>query len=304
MANRAGMNYKIQPTPAVALGAYEITPIEAAAAYTMFANAGNFLKPSSITLVRDEKSKVVYQSKIEPNQVLDPRVAYLMTNMMEEVLRSGTAAGVREHYNLDFPVAGKTGTSHDGWFAGYTSELLCIVWVGFDDNRDLSLQGAHSAAPIWAEFMKRARAYPEYRDTRPFDAPAGIVTVDIDPLSGLTATPACPGARPEVFIAGTEPVGFCPMHGGGRSNLTSVPGWETAPPPARSTPPAPAPPANTAPTITGTHGDGQLSPGESARRAARQGHQPPPDATPPENQKQEPKKEKKSVLRRLFGVFK
>ena len=83
-----------------------------------------------------------------------------MTNLLEEVLRSGTAAGVRARYNLDFPAAGKTGTSHDGWFAGYTSELLCVVWVGFDDNRELDLEGAHSAAPIWAEFMKRALQYP------------------------------------------------------------------------------------------------------------------------------------------------
>ena len=83
-----------------------------------------------------------------------------MTNLMEEVLRSGTAAGVRARYNLNFPAAGKTGTSHDGWFAGFTSELLCVVWVGFDDNRELDLEGAHSAAPIWAEFMKQAARHP------------------------------------------------------------------------------------------------------------------------------------------------
>jgi penicillin-binding protein 1B len=162
MANRAGMNYKIQPTPAVALGAYEITPLEAAGAYTMFANSGDFLKPSFLSLVRDDKGKVVYKNKTGDKQVLDQRVAYLMTSMMEEVLRTGTAAGVRAHYGLNIPAAGKTGTSHDGWFAGYTSELLCVVWVGFDDNKELNLEGAHSAAPIWAEFMKRALAvlYP------------------------------------------------------------------------------------------------------------------------------------------------
>ena len=160
MANRAGMNYKIQPTPAVALGAYEITPVEAAGAYTIFANKGDYLKPSFLSMVRAQDGKVVFKNKVEEKQVLDPRVAYLTTSLMEEVLRSGTAAGVRARYNLTMPAAGKTGTSHDGWFAGYTSELLCVVWVGFDDNRELNLEGAHSAAPIWAEFMKRALEYP------------------------------------------------------------------------------------------------------------------------------------------------
>ncbi len=95
MANRAGMNYKIQPTPAVALGAYEITPLEAVGAYTVFANQGDYVKPNFITLVRSQDAEVVYKNPLEHKQVLDPRVAYLMTNLMEEVLRSGTAAAVR-----------------------------------------------------------------------------------------------------------------------------------------------------------------------------------------------------------------
>ena len=107
------------------------------------------------------------------------------------------------------PAAGKTGTSHDGWFAGFTSELLCIVWVGFDDNRELDLEGAKSALPIWTEFMKRALDYKEYRNTKPFDAPDGIVTLEIDPLSGQPATANCPTRRQEVFIAGTQPLDSC-----------------------------------------------------------------------------------------------
>ena len=89
---------------------------------------------------------------------------------MEEVLRSGTAAGVRARHQLTFPAAGKTGTSHDGWFAGFTSELLCVVWVGFDDNRELDLEGAHSAAPIWGEFMKRALQFRDYSGVKPFSS--------------------------------------------------------------------------------------------------------------------------------------
>ena len=88
-----GMNYKIKPTPAVALGAYEITPLEAAGAYTVFANSGDYVKPSFLSLVRSQDGKVIYKNKLERKQVLDPRVAYLMTNLMEEVLRSGTARG-------------------------------------------------------------------------------------------------------------------------------------------------------------------------------------------------------------------
>jgi penicillin-binding protein 1B len=300
MANRAGMNYRIQPTPAVALGAYEITPVEAAGAYTIFANGGNYVKPSFLSMVRAQDGKVVFKNKVEKKQVLDPRVAYLTTSLLEEVLRTGTAAGVRARYNLNIPVAGKTGTSHDGWFAGYTSELLCVVWVGFDDNQQLDLEGAHSAAPIWAEFMKRALETREYRDVKPFAAPAGIVSVMIDPESGMLAAPGCPKPRAEVYIAGTEPVGICTLHGG-RGGMTTVSGWDTSPPPAQ------APPARNAPTITGSQGDGQAPPEPAARRAARQAAgQAAGTAAPQPSPKDETKKppEKKGILQRLWRVFK
>ena len=304
MANRAGMNYKIQPTPSVALGAYEITPLEAAGAYTMFANFGEFVKPSFLSLVRSQDGKIVYKNKLDQKQVLDPRVAFLTTSLMEEVLRSGTGAGVRARFNFTVPAAGKTGTSHDGWFAGYTSELLCVVWVGFDDNRELNLEGAHSAAPIWAQFMKKALDYREYRDVKPFRAPDGIVTVDIDPESGMPATPACPKHRSEVYIAGTEPVGVCPLHGGRGGAPTLITGWD-------STPAAAAPPARGgAMTITGSQGDGQTPADTPARRAARQaaaqaGGSQPGAATPAPAAKQDTKKpEKKGILQRIIGVFK
>lgn len=298
MANRAGMNYKIQPTPAVALGAYEISPLEATGAYTIFANAGDYLKPSFLSMVRAQDGKVVFKNKVEEKQVLDPRVAYLTTSLMEEVLRTGTAAGIRARFKLTMPAAGKTGTSHDGWFAGYTSELLCVVWVGFDDNRELNLQGAHSAAPIWADFMKRALEYREYRDVKPFRAPAGIVSLLIDPESGMPADPACPKTRSEVYIAGTEPVGVCPLHGG-RGISTAVAGWDTSPPPA--TPP----PGRSTPSVTGSQGDGQVSPDPASSRAARQASGQPADpALPPPAPQDVPKKEKKGILQRLWRVFK
>jgi penicillin-binding protein 1B len=301
MANRAGMNYKIQPTPAVALGAYEITPLEAVGAYTIFANGGDYLKPSFLSMVRAQDGKVVFKNKVEEKQVLDPRVAYLTTSLLEEVLRTGTAAGVTARYNLRIPAAGKTGTSHDGWFAGYTSELLCVVWVGFDDNRELNLEGAHSAAPIWAEFMKRALEYREYRDVKPFNAPAGIVSLTICTESGMPAAPNCPKTRSEVYIAGTEPVGVCPLHGG-RGGVTNVAGWDTSPPPAQQ------PPTRSAPTVTGSQGDGMTPPDPAARRAARQasGQAAAAAVPPPASPKDETRKpaEKKGILQRIWRVFK
>jgi penicillin-binding protein 1B len=294
MANRAGMNYKIHPTPAVALGAYEITPLEAAGAYTIFSNEGKYVKPSFLTMVRSQDGKVVYKNQVQEKQVLDPRVSYLMTNLMEEVLRSGTAVTVRAR-GFTAPAAGKTGTSHDGWFAGYTSELMCIVWVGFDDNRQLDLEGAHSAAPIWAEFMKRALQFREYRDVKEFPVPDGIVSIDIDPQSGMPATPYCPKTRPEVYIAGTQPVGTCPLHGGGKQNVTNVAGWETSPA---------AKPGDDGLQVTGSGGDGRAAPPVVAQR------RPPPArpdaqqaAQPPQPDQPQPQK-KKGLFHRLWGVFK
>ncbi len=229
LARQAGMNLNIQATPAVALGAYEVTPIEVAGAYTIFANAGAYVRPSFVKYIRDERGDGIYEHKPQHKAVLDPRVSYLIVDLMEEVLRSGTGAGVRSRGFL-LPAAGKTGTSHDGWFAGFTSKLICVVWVGFDDNKELRLEGAQSALPIWTEFMKRAHQFREYRNVKPFEAPDGIVSVLIDPQTGQLAA-NCPNARPEVFIAGTQPVETCRLHGG-RGGATQVAGWdvpETAP---------------------------------------------------------------------------
>jgi penicillin-binding protein 1B len=223
MARAAGLNINIKPTPSIALGAYEVTPLEIAGAYTVFPNRGTLLKTSFIKTIRDASGANFYESKIERKQAMDPRVAYIVLNMMQEVLCCGTGAAVRSQYDFRLPAAGKTGTSRDGWFAGFTSKLICVVWVGFDDNRDFKLEGAHSALPIWAEFMKRAHQHREYRGVHGFDAPDGIVTAQIDAETGQIAGPNCPKVRNEVFIAGTQPVEVCTLHGGGR---TQIAGWE------------------------------------------------------------------------------
>jgi penicillin-binding protein 1B len=164
-------------------------------------------------------------------------VNYLMVSLMEEVLRSGTGAGVHSlGYNQ--PAAGKTGTSHDGWFAGFTSNLICIVWVGFDDYKQLDLEGARSALPIWAEFMKRAAEFRAYKDVKSFQPPSGVVSIQIDPETGMPATAQCPKKINEFFISGTEPVGSCPMHGGNNLDNTNVSGWDTSQPGSPARPPA------------------------------------------------------------------
>ncbi|MBV9610112.1 MAG: PBP1A family penicillin-binding protein, partial [Acidobacteria bacterium] len=175
LARAAGIK-SVQATPAIALGAYDATPLDMSGAYTIFANSGTKISPTLVKSVRDPKGSVLANYEPETQNVLDPRVAYVLTNMMEGVLNYGTAAGVRSN-GFRAPAAGKTGTSHDGWFAGYTSNLLCIVWIGFDDYSDLRLSGADTAAPIWAGFMKRAVALPRYKDAKPFTQPSGVVDV-------------------------------------------------------------------------------------------------------------------------------
>ena len=277
LAERAGMNLRIQATPAIALGAYEVTPLEIAGAYTIFANQGIYSKPYWITLVRDRVGNIIYNHRPVQRPVLDPRVAYLMVNLMEEVLRSGTGASVRTRGFL-LPAAGKTGTSHDGWFAGFTTRLIAVVWVGFDDNRELGLEGAHSALPIWVEFMKRAAQLREYRNVKEFEPPDGVVSVEIDPMSGQLATPGCPTRRTEVFISGTEPLEACKLHGG----AVQVASWEAAP--AASAPPA----AEKAPV----------------RRPSKPAAAAPPRAVAAAPPAQPPKEERKGFFRRLLSVFK
>jgi penicillin-binding protein 1B len=235
LARRAGLTMDTYATPAIALGSVGVTPIEMAGAYTIFADNGVYVKPNYIEEIRDQRGSSIFQNTLEKRTVLDSRVAYMMTNLLEDVLRTGTGAGVRSR-GFALPAAGKTGSSHDAWFAGYTSKLLCIVWVGFDDYRDIKTEGALAALPIWTEFMKRAHMHREYRNVTGFDAPDGIVSAEIDPESGELATSACPTYKTEVFIAGTQPVQVCHLHNGGATQVAS---WETAEP-APAQPQAPA----------------------------------------------------------------
>src|SRR5579884_311249 len=211
IARRAGITSDLQPTPAVAIGAYGVTPLEIARAYTMFANDGIRVQPHSIDSIVQHDGTELYHAEPDSRLALDPRVNFLMVSMMEDVINHGTAAGVRG-MGFKLPAAGKTGTSHDGWFAGFTPRLLCIVWVGFADYRDLDLEGAHSALPIWAEFMKSAARFAAYRDTQTFKAPAGVVKATVDPTTGMLAMPYCPRQETDYFVDGSQPAEKCTVH--------------------------------------------------------------------------------------------
>ncbi|MBV8205724.1 MAG: PBP1A family penicillin-binding protein [Acidobacteria bacterium] len=240
LAHAAGIS-SVKPTPAMALGSYDATPVEMSQAYTVFANGGVRVIPTLVKSLRDRRGNILDETKVQMKPVLDPRVAYVMTNMMEGVVNYGLGYSVRRA-GFTAPAAGKTGSSHDAWFAGYTSNLLCIVWVGFDDYTDLRLSGAVAAAPIWAEFMKSAVALPQYSDPREFTAPPGVVVLKLDKLTNRIATNSCPDDFSAAFIAGTEPHDTCDQAPGLLNRVGTLLGL-TRENPTVVPPPGPANPA-------------------------------------------------------------
>ena len=284
VARQMGLGSNIQATPAVALGAYEMTPIDVAAGYTPFATNGFRAEPLFLRSVVAADGSTEETKSPSTRAVLDPRVAYLVTSLMQEVINRGTGASVR---GLGFtaPAAGKTGTSRDGWFAGFTSNLLCVIWIGFDDNRDLGLSGSQSAAPVWAEFMKRAVELPRYHNTQDFDPPPGLVEETIDPRSGELATASCPDRVNEYFIAGSEPTQYCELHGG---RVAQAPGTWLSHLFGKDTNPPPPPASNFGPTASNP-----ASPANKNHAKA---------VPPPKPGEAEPEK-KKGLLDKIFGIF-
>ncbi len=280
LAHQAGIA-SAEATPSVAIGTYGATPLQVAGAYTVFANNGVRIEPNMISSVRTSDGDVVDDFAPISKPVLDPRVAYLTLSLMEDVINHGTAERVR---GLGFtaPAAGKTGTEHDAWFAGFTSNLLCVIWIGNDDYTDLKLEGAQAAVPMWAEFMKNAVKLPQYSDTQFFDPPAGVTEVTLDKATNLIADASCPDDYTAAFLDGTQPTGTCDHPNGDQRNIFQkmfgLGGNQSAPP--ISPPPAnvvqPKPPSGTNPA-NGENG---------AQNQA------------------EPKKKKKGFFGKIFGVFK
>jgi penicillin-binding protein 1B len=212
-SEKLGSGAPIEPYPAVALGSFEVTPWEMATAYNVLASGGYKIEPVTVLRVADDGGRVLEQHHAPvPERVIRPESAYLITSMLESVMTEGTAASAAAR-GFTAEAAGKTGTTNDyrdAWFAGFTPDLLCVVWVGFDDNTPVGLSGTRAALPIWVEFMKAALSGKE---PVPFTVPSeNIVFVEIDKETGLLAGPFCPETRSEVFIAGTEPRVYCQAH--------------------------------------------------------------------------------------------
>jgi len=249
LARSAGIA-SVKATPAMALGSYDASPLDMAGAYTAFANNGTRISPIMVHSVRNAKGDVLTNYSTDQRGVLDPRIAYVMTNMMEGVINNGLGFSAVRGRGFTPPAAGKTWSSHDGWFAGYTSNLLCIVWVGYDDYSDLRLTGAMTAGPIWAEFMKKAATLPQYADMRDFSQPSGVVDVELDKATNRLATPNCTDDYVSAFVAGTEPHDTCDEQGGIRGFISRMFGGgdkgQPAPVNQAASPTSPANPADAA----------------------------------------------------------
>ncbi|MHB1839042.1 MAG: transglycosylase domain-containing protein [Acidobacteriaceae bacterium] len=280
LAHQAGIA-SAEATPSVAIGTYGATPLQVAGAYTVFANNGVRIEPNMISSVRTSDGDVVDDFAPISKPVLDSRVAYLTLSLMEDVINHGTAERVR---GLGFtaPAAGKTGTEHDAWFAGFTSNLLCVIWIGNDDYTDLKLEGAQAAVPMWAEFMKNAVKLPQYSDTQFFDPPAGITEVTLDKATNLIADASCPDDYTAAFLDGTQPTGTCDHPNGDQRNIFQkifgLGGNQSAPP-------IPPPPAN----VVQPKPPSGTSPANGENGAQNQA---------------EPKKKKKGFFGKIFGAFK
>jgi penicillin-binding protein 1B len=210
-ARDAGVAGRLSPVPSLALGSFEVTPVELAYAYATLASGGRRHKPFPLEAIVGPGGETVYAGKSGGEQAVDPRAAWLVTYALEGAVERGTGRAVRAS-GIGFPVAGKTGTTdnyRDSWFAGYTPEVACVVWVGRDSGKETGLSGAAGALRIWTRFMK---ALSPASGPRALAVPQGVVSAVIDPASGYLATTACPEQFTEAFIEGTAPKETCPLH--------------------------------------------------------------------------------------------
>lgn len=209
-AREAGIDSRLQAVPSLALGAFEVSPLEMASAYSTLANGGIRTQPLSILAAVDERGRVVQHRQVEMDRVLPSDAVYMVNDMLQDVFDYGTARRARA-LGYGGNAAGKTGTTNstrDAWFVGYTPEVVALVWVGYDDNASIGLYGDSAALPIWVEFMKST-----YGDRSPeFPAPRNVVLVEIDSETGELAGPGCPVTRYEIFVEGTEPQFECHLH--------------------------------------------------------------------------------------------
>jgi penicillin-binding protein 1B len=208
-----GIHSPLEPYPSLALGAFEVTPIELTGAYATLDNDGQ--KPHLLSLreVVTESGEIQQQRNVDMVSVTTPAKCFIITNILEGVVQEGTAT-ILKRLGVDFPCAGKTGTTsdyRDSWFAGYTSDLLVVVWIGFDDNQSTHLSGAQGAARIWARFVNQIRPWIH---SQPFRIPPGVVERFVCVQSGMLATQGCPDKKLDYFLAERVPSTYCTQHEG------------------------------------------------------------------------------------------
>lgn len=209
-AQKLGVTAEMDPVPSLALGTFPVSPFEMASAFGVIANQGVRVEPVAILRIEDALGNVIYEAEPKEEQVVAPETTYVLTKLLESVFDQG-GTGYRVSDVLKRPVAAKTGTTNwDAWMVGYTPELSTAVWVGYDRGQTINSVESVLAAPIFAEFTEQTL---EPIPPKIFPIPAGVVNVYIDPESGKLATPDCPDARLEAFVAGTEPTEKCEEHG-------------------------------------------------------------------------------------------
>lgn len=186
--------------PSIALGTSEVTPLELAAAYAAFANGGKKVEPVFISRIVSGDGEILAEAGTDNQQVVSPQTAYMITDMLGAAVERGTARAAKDALGKNTAFVGKTGSSNDGWFVGYTPNLVCLVWVGFDEgDKDIGFTGGETALPIWVDFMKNATlSRPEFGGAA-FPMPKGLVEVTIDPETGMIADNFCP-AREKIVI--------------------------------------------------------------------------------------------------------
>jgi len=208
-ANMFGFSTPLKPQPSLALGAYDVIPLELARAYCTFASDGVEPFPLSLKAVVDESGNVLERRHMSIQNIITPEKAYVISDMLRSVITEGTGRRLND-MGVSFPVAGKTGTTNDNrdaWFVGYTPDLLVLVWVGFDNGDPIFVEGAAAALPIWADLV---RSVPQYISGDWLKMPPGVVQRKICSQSGRLAIEShCPQSIEEVFLIDNSPVEYC-----------------------------------------------------------------------------------------------
>ena len=277
-ASKFGITTRVPAFPSIHIGSADVIPLEMIAAYTTFANLGSRTVPNAVLRVEDRSGKIVWQPPVRAVEVMDTLHAWLMTDVLRDVVRHGTAVG-SVGARINFPAGGKTGTTNDGydvWFIGFTPDMVTGLWIGFDQPKKIkaNAQGGVLVGPAWSAMMREV--YERRSLPAAWSRPAGLSALDVDKTTGYKATPFCPKDVHyiESFIPGTEPAEFCPVHSPFGS--IGVMGGEPPEPAHNPTGPATAP-AVGAPKPPNTQG-GTAAPGGNT--GVMGGTGPPPTQRP------------------------